>query len=264
MKTPLLALGLLFLSLPLGCSSDDPPPDPLAKREGFCRAWAEAACQQKVLDACNAPDKADCVATQSDFCLALVPSEYSSKRAEACLSAVKNAYRDAVLSADDIQVVLKLGAPCDQLSLGAAKQGEACSANEDCNTAGGFRCVIKAGDDSGSCEKPEEMGGGDPCDEPQQVCADGYFCNGENCVAYKRAGATCQGDYQCRPSDHCVLADEEAEDPTCEPRLKRAEPCTADSECQSLYCAKDEDEADGLCADSLVLTLREPLCKNLR
>ncbi len=33
---------------------------------------------------------------------------------------------------------------------------------------------------------------------------------------------------------------------------------------QSSYCAKGADEAQGLCADSLVLTRREPLCETLR
>jgi len=100
----LIALTVLALSLPLGCSAAEEPPDPLARASGFCQAWGESACQEAVVSACDAASIEDCVATQSDFCLSVVPSSYASAKAKACLLAVKNAYKDANLTAEELQV----------------------------------------------------------------------------------------------------------------------------------------------------------------
>jgi hypothetical protein len=262
MRKPFLTLCLLALSLPLGCGVDEEtPPDPLRNADGFCKSWAQSACQQKVVDNCNAPTMDDCIDKQEDFCLGVVPENYSSKRAKECLSAVKAAYRDAVLSADDIDVVIKLGAPCDQLSTGTSDEGDACTKNDDCNTADGLVCVIKADATTGSCETPVIVGGGKSCADDEQVCEEDFYCNGRNCVAYTETGETCVGDFECHPSERCLLVLDAG---TCEPRLERSEACTADSDCQSLYCAIESGETEGLCADSIILSLHEPLCENLR
>jgi hypothetical protein len=264
MTKPLLALCLLALCFPLGCGVDEEtPPDPLATREGFCDSWGQNACQQNVVDNCNAPSVEDCVDTQTHFCLDIVPEKYSMAHARECLNAVKAAYSDAVLSADDIKLVIKLGPPCDQLSTGTSDERESCTENEDCNTAGGFVCVMKADDVLGSCEKPELVGGGKACDDPQQVCEADFYCNGKNCVAYTETGEVCAGDFECQPAEHCVVA-VDATEGTCEPRLARSSVCATDNDCQSLYCAKADDETEGRCADKIVLSLNEPLCNNLR
>jgi hypothetical protein len=262
MRKPLLALCLLALTLPFGCGVDEEtPPDPLRNTDGFCKSWAESACQQKVVDNCNAPSMDDCIDTQEDFCLDVVPENYSSKHAKACLSAVKAAYKDAVLSAADIDVVIKLGAPCDQLSTGTSDEGDSCSKNDDCNTAEGLVCVIKADAATGSCQTPVVVGGGKSCADDEQVCEEDFYCNGRNCVAYTETGEACVGDFECQPSDRCLMVLDAG---TCEARLERSEPCTADSDCQSLYCAIESGETEGLCADSIILSLHEPLCENLR
>jgi hypothetical protein len=264
MRKPLLALCLLALTLPIGCGTDEEtPPDPLRNRAGFCNAWAEAACQKIVVKNCNAPSVEDCVASQSDFCLELVPETYSSKHAGECLGAVKSAYKDATLSTADIDVVIRLGAPCDQLWTGTREQGESCDANVDCDTAAGLTCVIKADATSGSCEEPLEVSGGKSCADAEQVCEADFYCNGRNCVAYTETGDVCVGDFECQPSDHCVLV-EDATDTTCEARLPLGDDCASDADCQSLYCVKAADAASGICADTLVLSVSEPLCKNLR
>jgi hypothetical protein len=266
MKKPLLALVLLALTLPFGCkSADDTPPDPLAKREGFCDAWAKSACQAKVLEACNTPVVEDCLNTQSDFCLGILPENYSSKHASECLSAVKAAYKDADLTADELAVVIKLGAPCDQLSKGISTDGESCSQNDECNTAAGFSCIMKLGESKGTCGKPELVGAGEACDGPTQVCGDGYFCNAENCVAYKKTGGTCTGDFQCAPANHCVL--DTTMDPatgTCEVRAELSADCANDDDCQSHYCVVPSGETVGKCASTIRLSINEPLCENLR
>jgi hypothetical protein len=264
MRKPLLALCLLALTLPTGCGTDEEtPPDPLRNAGGFCKSWAQSACQQKVVDNCNAPSMDDCIDKQEDFCLGVIPENYSSKHAKECLSAVKAAYTDAVLSLDEIDVVIRLGAPCDRLSSGTSDQGDSCEKNDDCDTAAGLVCVIKAGQASGSCEEPVEVGGGEACDQPEQVCSGSFYCDGENCLAYKKTDADCEADYQCKPSDHCVT---ETDAPTgsCVARLASSETCTADADCQSRYCAIESGGTEGLCANSIILSLHEPLCENLR
>src|SRR4051812_43208610 len=133
MRTPLLTLVLLAFTLPVGCKGEEEtPPDPLAEPSGFCDAWADNACQQVVLDACQADTKDDCLSMQSDFCQQIIPKNYSSQHASECLKAVQSAYQDANLTADELAVVLKLGAPCDQLSKGTKTDGESCKKNDDC------------------------------------------------------------------------------------------------------------------------------------
>jgi len=266
MRTPLLALVVLAFTLPVGCKvEDDTPPDPLAKASGFCEAWAESACQDEVLSACQAAEQADCLSTQSDFCRGILPENYSSEHAGECLKAVKSAYEDADLTAEELAIVIKLAAPCDQLSKGSSTDGETCRTNDDCDTADGFSCIAKLGAATGVCAKPEEVGAGEACDGPAQVCAEGYFCTGENCVVYKKTGAACEGDYQCKPTDHCVI--DAAADPvagTCELRAKVSAACAKDDDCQSHYCVVASGETEGLCASLIRLSQHEPLCENLR
>ena len=266
MKTPLISLFLLALTLPLGCTVEkETPPDPLATRVGFCKAWAENACQPTVLEDCNVPSAEDCQDKQSDFCLGIIPESYTSKLAKQCLAAVKAAYKDGDLTAEELAIVIKLGAPCDQLSKGIASEGESCEKNDDCNTAGGFSCVIKPGATDGTCGMPEEVGGGDACDGPAQVCEAGYFCDGENCIAYKKTvTGVCEGDFQCKPEDHCVADPTDETTSNCQARADLSDDCTSDQDCQSGYCAIAQDAASGKCANKIRLSLNEPLCDNLR
>jgi hypothetical protein len=262
MKTSLIAALLLGLTLPLGCTvEEDSPPDPLGKPAGFCQAFAESACQPKVVEYCNAKSTEACVATQIDFCLNIVPANYSSAHAESCLNAVKDAYSDGDLSPEELAVVLNLAAPCDQLSKGTRSSGQSCSNNDECNTADGFSCIQKLGAAEGICGEAELIAAGEACDSPNQVCKEGYYCNGETCGVYKRTGNSCDGDYQCKPTDRC-LKEAEAETGTCELRADLNDPCTQNSDCQSGYCAPGETE--NTCASTIRLSRTEPLCDNLR
>jgi len=264
MKKPLIALFALVLGLPAACSSkEETPPDPLAQRSGFCQAWAERACQTEVVENCNANSVEDCQDSQAELCRSLLPSNYASGHAGQCLDAVGAAYADAKLTPDEIAVVTALAAPCDELSEGSVNEGASCSADDQCNTAEGIHCVKKLGEAKGTCGQPEEVGPGEACDGPAQVCKSGYYCNGENCVSYKKSGATCDGDFQCKPEQRCVT-EAEAESGTCQPRLELNAECASSAECASGYCAIEEGAAAGECASTIVLTRTEPLCKALR
>ncbi len=264
MKKPLIALFALVLVLPLGCSSDEEdPPNPLATRDGFCEAWAESACRAKVLDYCVAKSEDACQATQKDFCLDLIPRSYDSKHAEGCLSAVSAAYEDGDLSAKELGVVLNLAEPCDRLSSGTSDDGDVCSENSDCNTADGFICVVKKGAGAGVCAQPEIVGAAEECTGSKQVCAEGYFCN-DNCVVYKKTGTgVCEGDYQCKPEDHCVPDADDAEISHCQERLGTGEACAGNSDCASGICLA-ETETESVCVSTIRLSRNEPLCENLK
>jgi hypothetical protein len=265
MKKPLIALLLLGLGLPVACTvEEDGPPDPLEKSGGFCDAWAENACNADVVKYCNAKSEDSCRATQGAFCREIVPTNYVSSHAQECLDFVKTAYEDSELSPDELLVVLRLAAPCDRLSKGTRTSGQSCDSSEECNTADGFDCIKKQDATQGVCAKPEITAAGDPCDSPEQVCNAGYYCNGENCVAQKKTGGSCESDYQCKPTDHCLKETADADTGTCELRADLDEACSRDADCQSGYCAIESAATEGVCASTIRLSRTEPLCENLR
>lgn len=264
MKKPLIALVLLGLCLPVACTVEEDPPDPLATSSGFCDAWAEAACQTDVVKYCNAKSVDDCQSTQGAFCRSIVPASYTSGRAKQCLDAVRDAYRDAELSPEELQVVLHLAAPCDRLSKGTRTDGQTCTKADQCDTAAGFSCITKLGASSGVCAKPELIEAGEPCDGPSQICKPGYYCDGENCISERRTGGSCEGDYECKPTDRCLKESADAEKGTCELRADLGEPCAGDSDCQSGYCVIESSATEGECASTIRLSRTEPLCESLR
>lgn len=264
MKKPLIALFAIVFTLPFGCSSEEEdPPNPLAERAGFCKAWAQAACEPEiVLRRCNTTSVEDCEAAQRKVCLDIVPVTYSAAQAESCVEAVRAAYSDGELSAEELGVVRNLAAPCDTLSTGTSGDGDTCVEAADCDTAGGFSCVIKLGSSTGICAKPEIVGVGEECEGAKQVCGEGYYCNG-NCVVYRKTGTgACEGDYQCKPVDRCVVDEDDAEAKHCQPRLARGELCADDADCQSGICVIDSG-TEGECVETIVLSRNEPLCADL-
>lgn len=273
MKTSLIAVALLTLTLPLACSGTEEEPDPLRNAQGFCQEWAKAACQPSVVENCDTVVD-DCIDTQSAFCETIVPEDYSRRKASACLSAVKTAYRDAKLSGEEVQIVRYLAAPCDQLSSGSRDEGESCGENSECDTSLGFACIKKLGAADGVCEKPVLVGPGQACDGDAEVCEEDYFCNGDNCVAYEELGEACDGDYECAPEHRCIAEPSgaggagggagEPETGVCTERSGLNDVCTADDDCQSHYCYKEAGATEGECASSITLSRSEPLCDDLQ
>ncbi|HVY31812.1 MAG TPA: hypothetical protein VHB79_34995 [Polyangiaceae bacterium] len=265
MTKSLISLLLLAAALPLGCSGEKEDPDPLETRTGFCQQWAEAACNQNVVDACNANSVDDCKASQAAYCLVTVPKNYrSSKYAHDCIAKVGDAYADGDLTAAELQVVTRLADPCDKLSTGTSDDGDSCDENDDCATVDGSLCIKKLGAAEGICGVPEEVGAGEACDGDNQVCDSDHYCNGENCVAYKKTDTgTCDADYVCKPEDRCLIATD-ATSGTCQARMPLSQACTSDDDCQSRYCAIAQGDTEGKCASKLRLGINEPLCENLR
>lgn len=245
---------LPFLVLFGGCGSDD---DPGLTRASFCSRWAKAACTEQTVDACQASDAAACQNAQEDFCLDLVVGEFVDDQADACLTAVGRAYRDANLTNDELRAVLRLGPPCDRLLRGPKDAGESCSQDRDCDTPGGYKCVRKGDAAMGACEIPEEVGAGRSCEAAQQVCVEGFYCNGDNCIEYEDPGSPCTNQDQCGTTGYCGA------EGTCVARLGVNAACTSDIECESGVCFTFGD-GDQVCIETLRLSRSENHCDTLR
>jgi hypothetical protein len=259
-----LGLWLLVGSAVLGsgCSSDrrrgSVPADPLATRAGFCEEWGKRACTAPVVQACLAVDAAACAAKQADYCLSTLPSGYASDNAKACLDAVGSAYADDRLKAEEYEVVINFGAPCDKLIEGPGVSGSTCSVTNDCNTLDDLVCVSRPGQ-TGTCQVPVVQGGGRSCVEAYQLCEEGFYCNGSNCVEGKLEGQACSAQEPCGVDLNCA-GPEGAK--TCVLKGQTTAPCTSDDDCVSKICARSG--SSGVCAPEIRLAPADPLCENLR
>lgn len=269
----LFVLSLLALT---DCSGSEElgsgMPDPLGTVGGFCQMWAEAACNEEVVDACAASDVAACTDAQSDFCESLVPEQvYVKDNALDCLDAVRDAYEDADLSGNELAVVRRLVAPCDQLFRGPAERGDACASDRDCDTVADFRCVFKGDAAEGSCEEPAIVAGGRACERAEQICEEDFYCNGSHCVEKRNEDAACASDFECADILRCDsdsgsggAGGAGSTENRCVPRSQTTETCAADEDCQSRVCARARGAGTGVCVEAVRLSVSEPVCEDLR
>jgi hypothetical protein len=269
-KLLIVSLGLAAFA---GCSGNASGPkkveaDGLKDRGSFCKAWAEAACNEDVVDACQAADQDSCIVAQKAHCTALVPPGYKSTRAEECITAVARAYDDTELDKTELDLVLNLGGSCSHLVEGVSGVGGSCILPTDCNTVKGYSCVFKAGNPEGTCQIPDPQGPGEPCDEPAQVCDAGSYCagsdeDGYNCLVTKAQGKACTYDAMCDTSDLCDKSASTDDGVTgkCAPKLERSDTCTTADECASGICL--EGSTKSVCADAVRLTFGSPYCMDL-
>lgn len=265
LQARIYCIFLTLSSLVSGCTGTKDGPraaDPLSTVEGFCSAWAKEACNAKVVDACAASSAAACEASQAAYCTGILPSPgYVSTNAGACLSAVRDAYADARLTAAELLTVKQAAAPCDALVKGPGGAAATCLRNTDCDTVAGLRCLTKG--DQSMCGKPEERTGGQSCSGPSQVCASGYYCDashGSYCLEAAGENESCSASVPCKPGFHCAgLPDQEQ----CQPQLGVGEPCQQDDECKGGIC-QASSAASAVCVDAVILRVGDPLCENLR
>ena len=257
MRVTFFGLLLLSAGVAASCSSTKHTSvtDPLATELGFCTQWAAAACNSKVVTACGGSADS-CNSRQSTYCQGLLPSNYNSKNAKTCIIAVKNAYADAKITADELKVVRDLGAPCNQLVEGPKQAGDTCGADDECDSIIGLFCVIKAGQTEGTCQVPQVVGGGLDCSAPAAQCATGFYCNGQNCIVRVAEGGTCDLDHPCLETSQCLGATGSM---TCAAKAPVGGTCTKNEDCASTICAVGTNR----CIDSVTLTPDSPLCKDL-
>jgi hypothetical protein len=267
---------LMLIPVALACSGAKKAPGSTTNRtaEEFCESFGRSACNETVVSKCSGggTDTDKCIASQAAFCMSKLesPAFYNSKNAKVCLNAVAEAYKDAKLSAAEVQVVRELAAPpCDQLIKGPGSLGSTCTRTQDCNTLEDLSCVIRPGDSTGSCQVPEIVGGGFSCTAPEKVCADGFYCNGQNCIEQpNQAGADCASDIPCGSGFNCIDTSPdagtgqpcgaEASSCVCQAKISTGGACTLASECKSGVCAGK------ICQELVELTAEAAFCADLR
>jgi len=267
-KLLILSLGMAAFA---GCASDASGPkreedDSLKDRGSFCKAWANAACTDEVVQACQSTDKETCLVAQKAFCVELVPAGYVSTTAEKCIAAVKSAYSDEELTKEELDVVVNLGGACSQLVKGGIESGGTCRASTECDTTRGYSCVVKPGSSDGTCQIAKLQEPASKCTGLDQICQSGTYCDeGGHCVDTEPEHAACDYDAMCDASLRCVL--EDPNDPTtgtCEKKLARSKECdpTKPEECISGICLEG---ANGVakCADYVGLTFGSSYCVGL-
>ncbi|MBX3182860.1 MAG: hypothetical protein KIT72_18295 [Polyangiaceae bacterium] len=250
-----LGVGLFIGAVALGAcsSSTEDPENPYETREGFCGAWAKAACNEKVLSSCGNPDgKEGCRANQEATCLGLVGETYVDEHAEGCIEAVEKAYSDAKLTLAEVKLLALATAPCDRLFKGARNKGQSCASHQDCDTLKGFRCI---GEQS-TCQVPVEVAGGGRCSAADAQCAAGFYCNGQNCVARVPLNQACLSE-PCEEALICHAG-------TCSPRTADFASCTEHEQCASGLCDIPAGSTSGICVPRLDLGITSQTCAGLR
>jgi hypothetical protein len=243
-------LGGLVIFVGLGVGGCEP--DPVTPNE-FCDRWASAVCGPEVLSACQ-KSAAQCKASQAASCREWLPDDFQSVGVDECLDAVSQAYSDADLDSAELDVVWRLGAPCDNIQV-TSESGETCKRDADCSAASGLSCVLKD-KATGICERAELVKAGFACDDPDQTCERGFFCDGEHCIVAGEAGDRCKNDTQCGQGLFC-------HDERCETQLSVGADCTNDRQCESEICYEvDTDER--VCVNRIRLSPAEPACEALK
>jgi hypothetical protein len=250
--------SFFFLSsivfLVCACSSEESQPE--ETREDFCERWGEAACSDEVVSVCQSASASACRLSQESYCLSLVPAAgFASAQADACIGAIGAAYADADLNAAELKTVLRLAAPCDRLIRGPQEDSETCTERTDCDTAADFTCVIKGAQTQGRCAIPREVEAGRDCSADNAVCEAGFFCDGDNCIEQRAAGAACVRNEQCAEG-YCDGSE-------CTAGLGIDTACTSDEQCASGFCFEFSSTSQ-VCTDRVRLSRTDPICRNLR
>jgi hypothetical protein len=233
-----------------GCGSEDD--DPLTRDE-FCERWGSAVCGSEVTSVCQT-SQAECQASQAASCRDWLPDDFQDVGTDACLNAVTAAYADADLDSTELEIVWRLGAPCNGLVV-AGEGGETCERDADCSGSAGLTCVLKDRA-TGTCERAETVEAGFSCEDANQTCEVGFYCNGENCIAAAELGDDCNNDDQCEAGLFC-------QNDVCEEQLSVGVDCTSDRECESEICY-EIDNNERVCVDRIRLSPAEPACDTLK
>lgn len=232
-----------------GCQEED---EPLTRVE-FCSSWADAVCGAEVLSVCQ-NEESQCQASQAASCREWLSADFQDEGVDACLSAVRKAYSDADLDAKELAVVWHLGAPCNKIVV-AGEGGARCERDADCSGASGLTCVLKDRS-TGTCERAESVAAGFSCEQANQTCEEGFYCNGDNCIVAAELGEACNNDNQCVKGLFC-------QNELCEAQLAVGADCMTDRECESGICYQ-VDTNEHVCVDRIRLSPAEPACDALK
>jgi hypothetical protein len=196
---------------------------------------------------------------------------YTARGARECLDAASKAVVDDVLNAKEYSLVTDLTGPCDKLLSGDGDDGDACSNNLDCNDIEGLYCVKAEGNPQGKCRDPHFVGGGAKCSAANDVCTEGFYCNGTNCLEKLTVGDACDIETPCADT---LLCNEGGDSGTtsCVSKLENNAMdsngddlfCASNDDCQSNLCSKVEDSETGRCTNLIPLNTNAEICDMLR
>lgn len=234
---------------------------PFPTEASFCDALAEVQCNDAVVSACYGSDQAS-LAEDAKSCLSAASRgescnplglTYHPETAESCLLKQRDAYADAEISSSELKTLTEA---CIAVFSGGGRNGAECTADTDCNTGAGQRCLVKKGEE-GKCFKPVVVSAGHKCTAEDALCEDGFFCDGSNCIAQPEVGEACEAGQPCVSGAYCA-ADK------CEAQVSNGHDCTSATECKGGFCLQDSDGTDGLCASTSKLQLNGANCNPFR
>lgn len=258
------ALFAAVSSFGVGCTVEEETGDPgptfkYPTVSAFCQAWAEASCSDEAVTACYgsddaslAADKKACVKKRAQGATCNPETlAYAPDTAEACLAKVTEVWADAKVSRAELDA---LATACVAVLSDGGAKGSSCTADADCDTPAGLRCVQKAGDAEGTCQTPVDVEAGRDCDDPAAVCEEGFYCDaGDHCVGSPEKGDACSVEDPCGEGLAC-------EDEKCVEKLGNGEACAADAECTGGFCIKPKNAETGSCASTFTLQLTADTC----
>jgi hypothetical protein len=111
----------------------------------------------------------------------------------------------------------------------------------------------------GTCQIPVEVGGGFSCTQANETCAEGFYCNGSNCLARNGGGVSCNELSPCLEDFQCLGEPGSA---VCVEKGNATATCIEDAECKSDICAKNA-AGGGKCVEQVVLAPTELICADL-
>lgn len=238
------------------CGEDEK--DPLATVDGFCESWAIRACSDDIESDC-AVDEEDCERAQKKFCKNLVDEEkYDRSGADQCLDDVRDAYLDGKLTAAERDIVMNLGRSCALVQNGEGETGDDCETDSDCDRNEDLVCIIRLGEPEGRCGEAKVVTGGKSCKDADEVCEDGFYCDGKNCLALPEQDEVCSESIPCGEGFRCLVS-KDPEVFECRPQLKVGDAlCESDADCDSNICLRDGDKA--FCVKTIVFRPTDEVC----
>jgi hypothetical protein len=237
MKHQLLAFALLGL---LACSSKDEETgvNPLSTVDGFCTDFANAACLSDVVARCGTSMEA-CLGKQKAYCVSELPRHADSTKAlivakvQACINAVRAAYTDTVLTAEEYETVRHFA--------------NACSGLQDPNPTTGTTVYYN-------------RSAGQSC-VPGDVCQPGNYCDGAHCIERPGVGGECCEDSATCSSKVLCVETTLCRNSVCELKPGVGEACANDAECAAgSFCGG----GPAICVTEVALGRMEPLCVEMR
>jgi len=268
---------VIVLAVTAACASsrEDGPEvgqHPYYSVDEFCEAWARAACNEEVLDACVAESTSACLRSQIDFCVDVLqpPGRHDRDAAEECLAAVEDAYEDASLTQEEYETVYRLGPPCDHLRgetpTALPEEGEECQRDLDPCASEELVCAPSPDDASVyTCQPIVVRAGGQTCGASTQVCDENNYCEPADGVEIRRCierpgvGDACSEEMPCHTDLYC-----NPDTSICQNTGGRGDACLTDAECASGICLGGGAGEEGICVDQVDLGPTDPLCANLR